>query len=139
MDGYIKHALFHVFKTRDLLTKNEPKLAKLRETNKEESLNGEEFLDHGSTRTKVLILLSLASIAFRVTKRLIQLTPLSHKVNVEHMDRFSDKFGTEEVSDNDDKNELSNNALNKGNSKRRSLQNLLTVNRFLVGATMIVS
>ncbi|PIA60451.1 hypothetical protein AQUCO_00300155v1 [Aquilegia coerulea] len=117
MDGYIMHALNHEFKTRDLVTKNEAKLAKLRENNKEESLNGEEFLDHGFTRPKVLILLPLASIAFRVIKRLIQLTPLSHKVTVEHMDRFSDEFGTEEVNDNDDKNDLPNNALIKGSSK----------------------
>ncbi|KAF5177251.1 U3 small nucleolar rna-associated protein [Thalictrum thalictroides] len=52
MDGYIMHALNHVFKTRDLVTKNEAKLVKLRENNKEESLNGEEFLDHGYTRPK---------------------------------------------------------------------------------------
>ncbi|PIA26842.1 hypothetical protein AQUCO_08700019v1 [Aquilegia coerulea] len=117
MDGYIMHALNHEFKTRDLVTKNEAKLAKLRENNKEESLNGEEFLDHGFTRPKVLILLPLASIAFRVIKRLIQLTPLSHKVTVEHMDRVSGEFGTEEVNDNDDKNDLPNNALIKGSSK----------------------
>ncbi|GFY98879.1 hypothetical protein Acr_13g0002800 [Actinidia rufa] len=49
----------------------------------------------------VLILLPLASIAFRVVKRLIRLTPSSQKVNVEHLDRFSDEYGTG-VADNND-------------------------------------
>ncbi|OVA17570.1 Digestive organ expansion factor [Macleaya cordata] len=102
MDAYIMHALNHVFRTRDVVTKNEAKLAKHPENIKEE--NDEGFLDHGFTRPKVLILLPLASIALRVVKRLIQLTPSSHKVNVEYTDRFLDEFGVGEV----DKNELSN-------------------------------
>ncbi|KAF9618611.1 hypothetical protein IFM89_002306 [Coptis chinensis] len=106
MDGYIMHALNHVFRTRELVTKNEAKLAKLPEINKEESSNEGGFLDHGFTRPKVLILLPMASIAFRVVKRLIQLTPLSHKNNVEHKDRFYEDFGTEEVKNNDDDEEI---------------------------------
>ncbi|PKI54827.1 hypothetical protein CRG98_024778 [Punica granatum] len=50
----------------------------------------------------VLILLPLRSIALRVVKRLIQLTPSNRKVNVEHMDRFTDDFGGGEAEDNDD-------------------------------------
>ncbi|GAU39089.1 hypothetical protein TSUD_321600, partial [Trifolium subterraneum] len=91
MDAYIMHSLNHVFKTRDCVKKNDVKLAKL-----EEGADSERFRDQGFTRPKVLILLPLASIAYRVVKRLIQLTPSAYKVNVEHMDRFSDKFGGED-------------------------------------------
>lgn len=115
MEAYTMHALNHVFKTRDLVTGNEAKLAKLRENNKEASHDG--FLDHGYTRPKVLILLPLASIAFRAVKRLVQLTPVTHKVNVEYLDRFSDEFGSEDINSTDRKHELSNNVLNNGNSK----------------------
>lgn len=115
MEAYIMHALNHVFKTRDLVTGNEAKLAKLCEHNKEVSHDG--FLDHGYTRPKVLILLPLASIAFRVVKRLVQLTPVTHRVNVEYLDRFSDQFGAEDINSNDEKHELSSNGLNDGNSK----------------------
>ncbi|KAF5179975.1 U3 small nucleolar rna-associated protein [Thalictrum thalictroides] len=63
------------------------------------------------------------------------------KVNVEHMDRFSDEFGTEEVSDNDDKNELSNNApiknlKSQNTSKPSDFQSLFGGNnndRFVIG------
>ncbi|WJX54164.1 hypothetical protein P8452_40078 [Trifolium repens] len=103
MDAYIMHSLNHVFKTRDCVKKNDAKLAKL-----EEGADSERFRDQGFTRPKVLILLPLASIAYRVVKRLIQLTPSAYKVNVEHMDRFSDKFGGEEHKGNKDDQEAEN-------------------------------
>ncbi|VYS46404.1 unnamed protein product [Arabidopsis thaliana] len=102
MDAYLMHSLNHIFKTRDLVKKNESKIAKHRETSEEEILSDDGFLDQGFTRPKVLILLPLRSIAFRVVKRLIQLTPESHRVNVEHLDRFNDEFGCEEDTDDCD-------------------------------------
>lgn len=96
MDSYIIHALNHVFKTRDFVTKNEAKLAKHPENVREEVVNSEKYLDHGFTRPKVLIVLPYASIALRVVKRLITLTPSSHKVNVEYTDRFLKEFDTAE-------------------------------------------
>ncbi|KAM2613822.1 hypothetical protein TB2_028518 [Malus domestica] len=103
MDAYIMQCLNHVFKTRDLVTKNDAKVSKLRETANNEIPTDDSFLDHGFTRPKVLILLPMASIALRVVKRIIQLTPSAHKVNVEHMDRFSREFGTD---DNEDEKEI---------------------------------
>ncbi|XP_048433046.1 U3 small nucleolar RNA-associated protein 25, partial [Pyrus x bretschneideri] len=103
MDAYIMQCLNHIFKTRDLVTKNDAKVSKLRETACNEILTDDSFLDHGFTRPKVLILLPMASIALHVVKRLIQLTPSAHKVNVEHMDRFSREFGTD---DNEDEKEI---------------------------------
>ncbi|XP_050140404.1 protein NUCLEOLAR FACTOR 1 isoform X2 [Malus sylvestris] len=99
MDAYIMQCLNHVFKTRDLVTKNDAKVSKLRETANNEIPTDDSFLDHGFTRPKVLILLPMASIALRVVKRIIQLTPSAHKVNVEHMDRFSREFGTDDHED----------------------------------------
>ncbi|XP_058068370.1 protein NUCLEOLAR FACTOR 1 isoform X2 [Magnolia sinica] len=107
MDAYIMHVLNHVFRTRDLVTKNDAKVAKHGDSIKEEIINADKFLDHGFTRPKVLILLPLRSIALRVVKRLIQLTPSSHRVNVEHIDRFSKEFGM--VKDDDDNDKLPNN------------------------------
>ncbi|XP_059634637.1 protein NUCLEOLAR FACTOR 1 isoform X2 [Cornus florida] len=104
MDAYIMHSLNHIFRTRDLVTKNDSKVAKHQESTKEDILNDDGFLDHGFTRPKVLFLLPLASIALRVVKRLIQLTPSTYKVNVEHLDRFSDEFGTG-VAANEDENQ----------------------------------
>lgn len=102
IDAYIMHSLNHIFRTRDLVTRNDTKMAKHQETAKDEILSGGEFLDHGFTRPKVLILLPLRNIAFRVVKRLIQLTPSNHKVNVEYLGRFSDDFGAGEAHDNED-------------------------------------
>ncbi|KAA8535738.1 hypothetical protein F0562_030760 [Nyssa sinensis] len=107
MDAYIMHSLNHIFRTGDLVTKNDAKLAKHQESAKEEILNGDGFLDHGFTRPKVLLLLPLASIALRVVKRLIQLTPSINKVNVEHIDRFSDEFGIGVAEDNEEGDESS--------------------------------
>lgn len=46
--------LNHVFKTRDLVSKNNAKLTREEEGKREELLiNGSSFLDHGFTRPKV--------------------------------------------------------------------------------------
>lgn len=45
--------LNHIFRTRDLVKKNEAKLAKLQENVKADVLNNEAFLDRGFTRSKV--------------------------------------------------------------------------------------
>ncbi|KAK1420515.1 hypothetical protein QVD17_22178 [Tagetes erecta] len=102
MDAYLLHVLNQIFKTRDLVTKNDKVLAKLKESKGEEVLNSENFLDQGFTRPKVLILLPMASIAFRVINRLIQLTPEGHKANVDHIDRFSSEFGSRQPDNPDD-------------------------------------
>ncbi|KAL1299604.1 hypothetical protein HN51_044148 [Arachis hypogaea] len=97
MDAYIMHSLNHVFKTKDCVKKNDAKLSR-----DGESAGSDKFRDQGFTRPKVLILLPMASIVYRVVKRLIQLTPSAHKVNVEHMDRFLTKFGSEEGNEEND-------------------------------------
>ncbi|XP_021816013.1 U3 small nucleolar RNA-associated protein 25 isoform X1 [Prunus avium] len=117
MDAYIMHCLNHVFRTRDLVTKNDAKASKRQETDNNEILADDNFLDRGFTRPKVLIILPIASIALRVVKRLIQLTPSAHKVNVEHMDRFSREFGTEEDHDNEDEKEIPPGDHDYGNGK----------------------
>ncbi|KAK6923660.1 U3 small nucleolar RNA-associated protein 25 [Dillenia turbinata] len=118
MDAYTVHAMNHIFKTRDLVMKNDAKMAKHQETAKEQDLAVESFLDQGFTRPKILVLLPLASIALRFVRRLIQLTPPSHKVNVEHIDRFSDTFGAGGAEDDSDSDEL-NNGGNHGSLKSR--------------------
>ncbi|KAK9090196.1 hypothetical protein Sjap_023373 [Stephania japonica] len=105
MDAYIMHSLNHVFRTRDLVKRNEAKLAKLNENNIVVP-NDDGFLDRGFTRPKVLILLPLASIALRVVKRLIQLTPPSYKTNVEHIDRFYKDFGGGDAEDSDNNDDI---------------------------------
>ncbi|KAF4381250.1 hypothetical protein G4B88_009578 [Cannabis sativa] len=115
MDGYIMHTLNHVFKTRDIVTKNDSKAAKHQEKSKDNLLNDDSFLDQGFTRPKVLILLPLASNALRVVKRLIQLTPSSHKATVEHMDRFYKEFDNEDVEDSEDENKESGSGQDFGN------------------------
>ncbi|PWA70846.1 nucleolar protein [Artemisia annua] len=99
MDGYLLHSLNHVFKTRDIVTKNEKKLAKEKESKTEGIFDSESFRDQGFTRPKVLILLPMASIAFRVVNRLIHLTPSGNKATVDHIGRFSDEFGTGRADD----------------------------------------
>lgn len=110
MDAYIMHALNHIYRTRDLVTKNDAKQKKNEDSKKEEILYGGGFLDHGFTRPKVLFLLPLRSIALRVVKRLIQLTPSSDKANVEYFDRFSEEFGAEDAEDDVSKNDASSNS-----------------------------
>ncbi|KAF3648276.1 putative xyloglucan endotransglucosylase/hydrolase protein 24-like [Capsicum annuum] len=53
MDAYIMHSLNHIFRTRDLVKKNDAKLPKLQENVKADVLNNEAFLDRGFTRSKV--------------------------------------------------------------------------------------
>ncbi|CAM8913405.1 unnamed protein product [Rhodiola kirilowii] len=90
MDAYIMHSLNHLFKSKDIITKNNIKLAKHEENAAEVILADERFLDLGFTRPK------FASIAFRFVRRLIQLTPSDQKlqVAVENVDRFQQEFGT---------------------------------------------
>ncbi|KAA0058233.1 U3 small nucleolar RNA-associated protein 25 isoform X2 [Cucumis melo var. makuwa] len=116
MDSYIMHSLNHVFKTRDLITKNDSKVAKHQDC--AEILSGEKFLDHGFTRPKVvLILLPLASIALRVIKRLVHLTPSANKVTVEYLDRLFKDFGNGDDGKNDDTGELSLNDQSSSSQK----------------------
>ncbi|XP_065849827.1 protein NUCLEOLAR FACTOR 1 isoform X2 [Euphorbia lathyris] len=101
MDAYIMHFLNHIFSSRDLLKKNDSKLAKNQESADDASLV-DGYLDRGFTRPKVLILLPFRNIALRLVKRLIQLTPQAYKVNVEHADRFYDEYGSQEDEDSDE-------------------------------------
>ncbi|KAJ8500014.1 hypothetical protein OPV22_010566 [Ensete ventricosum] len=109
MDAYIIHALNHVYWTRDLVIKNDSQLTKQQEDKKEEILSGGTYLDQGFTRPKVMFLLPLGSIAMRVVKRLIELTPLAKKANVEHINRFTKEFGAvdeeDEVEDENSKSQ----------------------------------
>ncbi|KAK4432707.1 Digestive organ expansion factor [Sesamum alatum] len=109
MDAYLMHSLNHIFRSRDLMGKNEKKLAKDQEILEGKSVEGDPYLDRGFTRPKVLILLPLAGIARRVVKRLIQLTPSKHKANVENLERFYEEFGSgrTESRDEDDASEIS--------------------------------
>ncbi|CAK8563239.1 unnamed protein product [Lathyrus sativus] len=131
MDAYIVHSLNHVFRTRDCVKKNDAKLSRL-----EEGADSERFRDQGFLRPKVLILLPLASIMYRVVKRLIQLTPSAYKVNVEHMDRFSTKFGGEEHKGDKENGEEPENADAQKSSKPDDFQLLFEGNNeddFMIG------
>ncbi|TYH68688.1 hypothetical protein ES332_D05G004100v1 [Gossypium tomentosum] len=135
MDAYLMHSLNHIFRTRDLVRKNNAKIDKHQMNGKEEILPGDNFLDQGFTRPKILILLPLRSIALRVIERLIQLTPANSKVNVEHIDRFYKDFGSEEVS-SDEEEEQSKNAKTKKPSKPSDHQSLFkgdTRDDFMIG------
>ncbi|XP_004490471.1 protein NUCLEOLAR FACTOR 1 [Cicer arietinum] len=131
MDSYIMHSLNHIFRTRDCVKKNDAKLTRL-----EEGADTDRFRDQGFTRPKVLILLPLASIVYRVVKRLIHLTPSAYKVNVEHMDRFSTKFGGEEHQDNKENGQEFENADPQKSSKPNDFQLLFGGNNeddFMIG------
>ncbi|MBA0622071.1 hypothetical protein Godav_007640 [Gossypium davidsonii] len=135
MDAYLMHSLNHIFRTRDLVRKNNAKIDKHQMSGKEEILPGDNILDQGFTRPKILILLPLRSIALRVIERLIQLTPANSKVNVEHIDRFYKDFGSEEVS-SDEEEEQSKNAKTKKPSKPSDHQSLFkgdTRDDFMIG------
>ncbi|KAK4391949.1 Digestive organ expansion factor, partial [Sesamum angolense] len=108
MDSYLMHSLNHIFRSRDLIGKNERKLAKEQKSGEGISVEGDAYLDRGFTRPKVLILLPLAGVARRVVKRLIQLTPSKHKANVENLERFYEEFGSgrTESRDEDDDSEI---------------------------------
>ncbi|XP_027332408.1 U3 small nucleolar RNA-associated protein 25 [Abrus precatorius] len=130
MDAYLMHSLNHVFRTRDCVKKNDAKLTRL-----EEVADVDRFRDQGFTRPKVLILLPLASIVYRVVKRLVQLTPSAYKVSVEHMDRFSAKFGSEEHKDDTENGQESENAKHRS-SKATDFQMLFGGNNeddFMIG------
>ncbi|MFS7918496.1 putative digestive organ expansion factor, predicted [Helianthus anomalus] len=133
MDAYLLHSLNHIFTTRDLVTKNDKTMAKQKESKGEEVLNSEKFVDQGFTRPKVLIILPFRSIAFRVINRLIQLTPEGHKVNVDHVDRFSDEYGSGQSDDQEDE-DVRTKSWKK--SKPLDYQALLGANnndRFMIG------
>lgn len=108
MDGYLMHSLNHVLRSRDLMSKNDRKLAKHQENVEGKSLNAEAHLDRGFTRPKVLILLPLAGIARRVIKKLIQLTPPKLKNKVENVQRFYEEFGSGITKDKDDQDDSEN-------------------------------
>ncbi|PHT84208.1 hypothetical protein T459_12651 [Capsicum annuum] len=135
MDAYIMHSLNHIFRTRDLVKKNEAKLAKLQENVKADVLNNEAFFDRGFTRPKVLILLPLASVAFRVVKRLIDLTPPKYKSNVEERERFYSEFGAG-VSEDKEAEDVAEMSESKRNSKPSDFQTLFGGNNndhFMIG------
>uniref|UniRef100_A0ACD5U5U9 Uncharacterized protein n=2 Tax=Avena sativa TaxID=4498 RepID=A0ACD5U5U9_AVESA len=98
MDAYIMHALSHVQRTRDVVIKND---AKLRNDANIDILDDNSYRDQGFTRPKVLFLLPLKSIARRVVKRLIQLSPLTQKDTA--MGLFKKEF-----DDSDDEEEIEN-------------------------------
>ncbi|KAH6798937.1 U3 small nucleolar RNA-associated protein [Perilla frutescens var. frutescens] len=100
MDAYLMHSLNHIFKSRDLIVKNEKKLAKNQESVDCESVDDDAYRDRGFTRPKVLILLPLAGIMRRVVKRLIQLTPTKQKATVENLERFCEEFGSGRTESN---------------------------------------
>ncbi|KAL8509562.1 hypothetical protein ACS0TY_016687 [Phlomoides rotata] len=102
MDAYLIHSLNHIISSRDLMVKNERKLAKNQDSVDAESVDDDAYRDRGYTRPKVLILLPLAGIARRVVKRLIQLTPSKHKANVENLERFYEEFGSGRSESKDD-------------------------------------
>lgn len=64
--------LNHVFKTRDIVTKNDAKVAKHRENAKDELPNDDSFLDQGFTRPKV-VLIALLNELVRLRTVLLQL------------------------------------------------------------------
>ncbi|KOM39838.1 hypothetical protein LR48_Vigan04g003600 [Vigna angularis] len=131
MDAYIMHSLNHVFRTRDSVKKNDAKLTKLKEYTE-----SDKFRDQGFTRPKVLILLPLASIMYRVVKRLIHLTPSAYKVNVEHKDRFTTKFGSEEDTGDIENVDESENSKAHKSSKASDFQMLFGGNNeddFMIG------
>ncbi|XVE98813.1 hypothetical protein REPUB_Repub03eG0141100 [Reevesia pubescens] len=136
MDAYLMHSLNHIFRTRDLVRKIDAKISKHQESTMEEVIPGDDFLDQGFTRPKVLILLPLRSVAFRVIERLIKLTPATSKVNVEHIDRFYQDFGSEEVEGDEEKEEQPKNAKPQKPPKPSDHQSLFkgdTRDDFMIG------
>lgn len=82
------HALNHVFKTRDLILKNNQKIkASTAETNPsaKSSYNfdqDDEFRDQGFTRPKVLIVAPFKNDAYKFIKDIIQISGSTEQVNV---------------------------------------------------------
>ncbi|XP_057775632.1 protein NUCLEOLAR FACTOR 1-like [Salvia miltiorrhiza] len=106
MDAYLMHSLNHVFKSKDLMVKNERKLSKNQVSVECQSVDDDAYRDRGFTRPKVLMLLPLAGIMRRVVKRLIQLTPTKHKVTVENLERFCEEFGSGRTENKDEDDDL---------------------------------
>ncbi|KAL3835491.1 hypothetical protein ACJIZ3_010227 [Penstemon smallii] len=124
MDAYLMHSLNHIFRSRDLLAKNERKLARQQESVEGKHIDDDAYLDRGFTRAKILILLPLAGIARRVVKRLIHLIPSKHKANVENLERFYEEFGSGRTEDRDDEDD-SENQKSKKSAKPSDFQALL--------------
>lgn len=125
MDAYLVHSLNHIFKSKDLMTKNERKLAKNQEIVDDKILKGSAYLDRGFTRPKVLILLPLAGIARRIIKRLMQLTPSKNKANVENIGRFNDEYGSGSTEDQYEEDD-SEKSKSKKSTKPSDFQALLS-------------
>lgn len=125
MDAYLVHSLNHIFKSKDLMTKNERKLAKNQEIVDDKILKGSAYLDRGFTRPKVLILLPLAGIARRIIKKLIQLTPSKNKANVENIGRFNDEYGSGSTEDQYEEDD-SEKSKSKKSTKPSDFQALLS-------------
>lgn len=101
MDAYLLHILNHIYKTRDLVTKNSARLSQQAEQKDKTTDATGLSQDHGFTRPKVLIVLPLRSIALRTVKSLIDLIPSSCKVSIEYKNRLFDEFGNGEDEDNE--------------------------------------
>ncbi|XP_022879433.1 digestive organ expansion factor homolog isoform X2 [Olea europaea var. sylvestris] len=106
MDAYLVHSVNHILKSKDLMTKNERKLAKNQDIVEDKILNGSAYLDRGFTRPKVLVLLPLAGIARRIITRLIQLTPSKNKADVENIGRFNEEYGSGSTEDQYEEDDL---------------------------------
>ncbi|KAG6412119.1 hypothetical protein SASPL_124788 [Salvia splendens] len=112
MDAYLLHSLNHVFKSKDLMVKNERKLAKNQGSVECKSVDDDDaYRDRGFTRPKILLLLPLAGIMRRVVKRLIKLTPTKHKAIVEDLERFCEEFGSGRSEDKDEDDDIENSKL----------------------------
>lgn len=116
-DACLLHLLNHVYKMRDLITKNNARLSH-QSDNENKSINAAEPpRDQGFTRPKVLILVPLRSIALKTVKRIIEMIPSSCKVNIEYRDRFIDEFGAGEEDENGD---LENRAISEGQKQGKN-------------------
>ncbi|KAG9159656.1 hypothetical protein Leryth_022522 [Lithospermum erythrorhizon] len=108
-DAYLMHSLNHILSTKDLINKNSEKLRKHQDGPSEDTLNNDGFLDQGFMHPKVLIILPFRSIAHRIVKRLMKLTPPKNKSKADHLEatvrgfaRFEDKFGVNKDDDDQD-------------------------------------
>ncbi|XP_078438748.1 U3 small nucleolar RNA-associated protein isoform X2 [Wolffia australiana] len=119
MDAYIMHGVNHVFRSRNLVIKNDAKLMKDESSAKEELLTSNALCDQGFTRPKVLFLLPYRSFALRLVKRLIHLTPLSKKGKVEHLSRFLAEFGAADGKDDNCDDVIPDGDHDVGNMKSR--------------------
>ncbi|SCW01949.1 LAFE_0E10814g1_1 [Lachancea fermentati] len=79
-DLYVLHLLNHVYKTRDRILKNNQRL---------QDNNDQEFLDQGFTRPKVLVVVPTRNTAFEVISKLIEKSGLDQ---VDKKAKFNDQF-----------------------------------------------